>query len=146
MSSKVILILFVVITAAGVAIKYIDQNSFLWDFYGALDTASAVALALLAFFGYVEYMKSEDKIGIYFDLDGREIDTGLSLLRRNCTRSEVFGVLGMIQKDPAKRYKLEATKDISLLDKLQQIQKGDLDRFVIPVNEEELQQFEVGVS
>jgi len=136
------LIVFGCVTVGGLLIKYFEMTKF-WDFYEALDTASAVALSLLAFSGYLEYIKSENVIKIYFQIDKQdEIDTGLSVLRKNCTRSEVFGILGMLQKDPKKRYEIKYTKDLSFLGKLQDIQKGDADKLIIPIIDEELEQFE----
>jgi len=114
---------------------------YLWEWFGILDTASAVALAILAFFGYLEFVRSEDSIKIYFDKDGQSIDTKLSILRKNFTRSELMGVLGMIQKDTKTRFEIQSLKDLSILEKLQQIQKSKDKEFHIIVTDEELNQF-----
>jgi len=139
-----ILLLFVGIIAAGAIIRLIGgEDSFLWKMFGVLDTASAVALATLAFFGYLEYTKQEDKIKIYFEVDTEKVDTGLSILRKNFTRSEVLGILGMIQKDAKNRFDIGYTRKASMLDTLHKIQKGDQDSFVIPVTVSEIKQFDI---
>jgi flagellar motor component MotA len=140
-----ILVVFGLIVVFGILIRYIlGGDSFLWALYEVLDTASAVALAALAFFGYMEYSKSEDKIKIYFKVDNqKQIDTNLSILRKNFSRSEVFGLLGMIQKDAKGRFDIAYSRDKSMLDALHAVQKGDKDSFVIPINSNEFEQFDV---
>jgi len=140
-----ILIVFGLIVVFGIFIRYfIGENSFLWALYGVLDTASAVALASLAFLGYMEYSKSENKIKIYFKVDDQEpIDTKLSILRKNFSRSEVFGLLGMIQKDAKGRFDISYSRDKTMLDALHAVQRGDTDSFVIPISNEELMQFDM---
>ena len=112
-----------------------------WEWFGILDTASAVALAILAFFGYLEFVRSEDAIRIFFDIENRAIDTKLSILRKNFTRGELLGVLGMIQKNSKDRFEIQSLKELSLLEKLQQIQKSAEKEFHIKVTEKELDQF-----
>jgi hypothetical protein len=141
MKFNTLLLVFIAITIIGVIARLLGEGSLLWEIYGTLDTASAVALSVLAFLGYMEYTRLEDKIKVFFDVDGEKIDTGLSLLRKDCTRSEIFGLLGMIQKDAKKRFEVAFMKDLSLLDSLQKIQKGKKNSFIIPLSKEELSQF-----
>jgi hypothetical protein len=141
MKFNALLWVFMAITITGIVARLLGESSLLWEVYGTLDTASAVALATLAFLGYMEYTRLEDKIKVCFDVDGEKIDTGLSLLRKNCTRSEIFGLLGMIQKDTKKRFEVAFMKDLSLLDSLQKIQKGKDNSFIIPLSKKELAQF-----
>lgn len=55
-----ILIVFIVITLIGFLFLYIgDDKDFVSEIYKALDTASAVALAILAFYAYFEYTKDK---------------------------------------------------------------------------------------
>ena len=136
--------IFVVLIVIGIAIRYIfGENSKIWDFWGILDTSSAVALALLAFLAYKDMLKEEDTIPLYFNVNGKRIDTKLSLLRKNCTRGEVVGILGMIQKDTKKRFSF-STKELPLfLKQLQDIQKGKKDEITITMSQKEFEQFEI---
>ena len=65
-----ILIVFIVITLIGFLFLYIgDDKDFISEIYKALDTASAVALAILAFYAYYEYTKDKKNTNyfrIYF--------------------------------------------------------------------------------
>ena len=134
-----ILVIFFIVIGLGVGAKLYWPTA--WEWFGVIDTASAVALALLALFGYVEYIRMEEKIEIAFDLNGQKIDTGLSLLRKNFTRSELLGVLGMIQKEQEKRFKLSFFQEPASLDAIQQIQKGKAKEFHIPLQPHEIEQF-----
>ena len=113
----------------------------LWDWFGVVDTASAVATVAVAGFGYREYLRLEDEIKILFDIEGELTDTGLTLLRRNFSRQELMGVLGMIQKNQKERFNVESLHDIAVLRKIHEIQKGKGKSFVIKMSKEEKEQF-----
>lgn len=134
--------IYLTIVAVGVAAHYFAIE-WLEEFYGALDVAAAVALAVFAIWGYREYSRQEESVSIHFETDGQRIDTRLSLLRKDCTRGEVLGVLGMIQKDPKTRFEIESMKKIVFLEVLGQIQKGKAKELVILLTQDELKQFEI---
>ena len=135
-----ILIIYIVIIAIGVLAKLFVSDT-VWEWFGVFDTSSAVALAVLAFYGYYEFIKNDHPIKIYFDLESKSIDTGLSILRKNFTRGELLGVLGMIQKDTKTRFEIESLKDISILKRLQEIQTSKEKEFHIVITQRELEQF-----
>jgi len=134
------LIAYVILIFVGLIAEHFAHDT-LWKVFNIFDTSSAVALAILAFFGYLEFVKSEQPIKIYFDMDGKSIDTGLSILRKNFTRGELMGILGMIQRDSRSRFEIESLKEISFLKKLQEIQTKSEKEFHIAVTEQELAQF-----
>jgi len=120
-----------------------NQQTSPWDFVGALDSATAVALAFLAFMSYLEYIKSEDKIRIFFQIDGEEIDTGLSVMRKHLTRSELFGLLRMIHKTQG-NYKIHAINaDPNFLNEIYKVSLGSSKKLVIPLFPHELEQFRI---
>ncbi len=136
------LIIFITLTLAGLAISYLlDKEA--WRFWGNLDSAFAVALGVLAFMGYLEYIRSEDEIKIYFKVNEKKLDTGLTVLRKDCNRSEILGILGMIQKDSKNRFDIKYMKKRGLLKKLYDIQKGSEKELIIYLDEEELEQFDI---
>ncbi len=142
------LLVFVVIIITGLWASYHTDNKIWkmsWDFYSAFDVSSAVALSVLAFFGYVEYIKSEDVIKILFDVDGEIKDTKLSTLRKNFSRAELFGLLGMIQKDPKKRYHVNSLQEpAKLLKEIQEVQKSWRKKeFVIKMTKKEFEDFSI---
>jgi hypothetical protein len=139
-----ILILFVILTFIGLGIYFfLGSQSPLWQLWQVIDVSFAVSLGVLAFLGYREYMKSKDEIEIIFRVEGKEINTGLSLLRGDFSRSEVLGILGMLQKHPRQRFDLHASRERHFLESIQEIQRGKMNRFVIPMSVAEFAQFEV---
>jgi hypothetical protein len=138
-----IILLFVIISGIGLVDKYFNNGQLLWEYYVDFSVVATVALAILALLGYVKYIRSEDTIKIYFYEKNakKKIDTGLVLLRRNCVRNEIQGLLGMIHSTGG-RYNLKSfQKDREFLNLLNDVQTNKLDEVIIEITEEELKQF-----
>ncbi len=143
---KTPLTIYVLIIIIGLLAFYFtstDNKDNLWNWFGAFDTSSAVAVAILAIFVYYEYIKQDETIKIYFLEDDKKIDTGLSLLRKEFSRSEILGLLGMIKKDPENRFKLSYFQNPYILKDIQNIQKGKGKEFIIKVKKDELKYFDI---
>jgi len=141
-----ILTLYISTFGLGIAVYFLQELKVIdkiWDYWGVIDTSSAVALAVLAGLAYWEFIKGEHTIKIYFLVDGKKIDTGLSLLRKDFSRSELLGLLGMIKIDPKQRFKLSYFQNPSILKDIQQIQKGYGDEFTIEIKKEDLKDFNI---
>ncbi|CAA6815472.1 MAG: Unknown protein [uncultured Sulfurovum sp.] len=137
-------ITFIVLTVIGCLLHIFFDN----DWWGlrlwvALDVSFAVALGVIAFMVYLEYIKAEDEIKIYFHVKGKLKNTGLSLLRKDCTRSEIFGLLGMMQPENSKRFSVDTTELALILKEVQAVQKAQKNRFVIEMKNHEFEQFEI---
>jgi len=105
--------------------------------------AFAVALGIMAFLAYKEFIHSEDEIKIYFDVEGREIETGLSLLRKDCSRGEILGILGMIQQKSEKRFSIQTRRVPALLKEIQEIQRGNENTIIVEMSQEEFEQYDL---
>ena len=153
-----LLIAYVGITLLGI-VAYLygdDGKSPLWQIYVVAGAAATLALAILAAFGYYEYIKQEDIVKIKFkpvgfdaektDQNGN-IDTLLTVLRKNCTRSEIQGLLGMIFNDYHGRHRYDLndflTNDGNILEVINNAQTGKIDEVVIKITQEELKQFNI---
>jgi len=140
-----IIVLFVLISSIGLVDKYLNNGELLWEYYVDFSVVATVALAILALIGYVKYIRSEDTIKIYFKEQDKEekIDTGLIVLRKNCVRSEIQGLLGMIHTTGG-RYDLKSfQKDRAFLDVINRVQTNELNEVLIEITSEELKQFSV---
>ncbi|CAA6826765.1 MAG: Unknown protein [uncultured Sulfurovum sp.] len=140
-----VIILFVFISAIGLVDKYYNSGKLLWEYYVDFSVVATVALAILAFMGYVRYIHGEDTIKIYFQKKEKKekIDTGLIVLRKNCVRSELQGLLGMIHVTGG-RYDLKSfQRDGEMLEVINQVQTNKFNEIVIKVSEKELEQFEI---
>ena len=139
-----VLIIFVSLTVVGWAIHALSGENGTWlKLWGALDVSFAVSMGIIAFMAYLEFIKAEDEIKIYFEVEGTLHDTGLSLLRRDCTRSEINGILTMPLKESERFHNLKYMKNRELLQDLHAIQKGKKNRVVMPMSAVEFEQFEI---
>ena len=139
----VIIVPFIV-WVVGMLIYYIaGKESSIWELWETIDVALAVALGLMAFLAYKDFISSEDEIKLYFKINENKKDTGLRLLRKNFTRSEILGVLGMIQKDPKDRFNIKYMKNKKFLEDLNKLQKGNDKKFVLLMTEEEFGNFDI---
>jgi len=140
-----LLCLFIAITVLGVLIYgFLGEDSLSWKYWGALDSSSAVALGILAFFAYKDLAKEQDIIRLYFNVkDKKKVDTGLSVLRKDCTRSEIIGILGMMQTITEKRFNYNTIHLKELLQEVNRVQRGKQKEFYIPVTKEEFEQFDL---
>lgn len=139
-----VLVLFVGFTVVGLLSHLIFANDSSWlKLWGALDVSFAVAMGVIAFMAYLEFIKAEDEVKIYFEVEGELKDTGLSLLRRDCTRSEINGILTMPLKEEHHFHKLKYMKNRELLQELHAIQKGKKDSLIMPMSAVEFEQFEL---
>jgi hypothetical protein len=129
-----------------------ETHSKWWGSIMVLDTATAIALALLAVFAYYEYAKGEDEIKLKFEIldeDGNVLNTKylrsngeiLVILRKNTTRAEVLGIMGMIQKSSTGRYEIDNRIQKRFLDKINEIQKGKGDELLIPIIKKDYDKF-----
>ena len=139
------------ISSIGLYLFYLSLNKnfkvtkeTLWELWGAVDSSFAVAVGILAIFVYKEMARAQDIIELKFQIGNKEpIGTGLSLLRKNFTRSEIMGILGMIQKEQEKKYRLEFFQDKKVLKKIQDIQTGKERVFIIKMSQKEAKQFNI---
>lgn len=137
-----VLIIFVGLTIVGVFINFEEgDNSKIWHLWATVDVSLAVSLGVMALLAYWEFITSEDEVEIYFQAKEKKIDTGLSLLRKNCSRSEIMGILGMIRINDRENYTIAYFKDKKILKDLHHIQKGKDIEFIIPISGDELEQF-----
>ena len=118
----------------------------------ALDTSTVIALAILAFSAYMEYAKGEDEIALKFEIldeSGNIIDREylksngekLIILRKNTTRAEVLGIMGMIQKKSTGRYDIDNRIQKTFLDRINEIQKGKGNELLIPIMKKDYDKF-----
>jgi hypothetical protein len=137
-----VLILFVLLFVVGLFIRYgMGEESALWSIWSAIDVSFAVVLGILAYIAYSNIVRAEDQVRLVFNVaNEKEVDTGLCLLRKNCTRSEVIGVISMMQKkSPTLQYDASHLHD--LLEEINSVQVGSSRKLRIIISQEEFEQF-----
>lgn len=75
------------------------------------------------------------KIKIYFDLEGIDYLLDLDMPRKHISRSEIQGILSAFQNVPSQRYSIEYLSDINFLDDIYKIQNNILDELKIIISE-----------
>ncbi|MDY0181450.1 hypothetical protein [Aliarcobacter skirrowii] len=91
---------------------------------------------ILMFFNTYRLIKRMNKIDIYFN----DIKLPIPILRKECTRGEIQGVLGVFTKD-MQRYNIEFMGTIEYLNRLTDVQNNKSKKLVIDISEKELEQF-----
>ncbi len=138
------LTLFSALFGIGLLVRYaFGTQSTLWDLWNTVDISFAVALGILAFIAYRDIVREKDQIRLIFDVkEETKIDTGLCLLRKDCTRSEVIGLIEMLKKSDAP-LKYDVKHLHTLLNELNRVQSGKAGKLYIPVHPEEMSQFDL---
>lgn len=142
MKGYIFIIIFVLITALGFDAYYLNENgkSFIWEIYIVFGNAATFALSIFAFWGYIEYVRNEDVIEIVFSLNDKEIATGLKVLRKNCTRGEVQGLLRILSG--GKTFDMQSVlRKKEILDLVDKIQTGKEKKLLITIESNEVKQF-----
>jgi hypothetical protein len=90
--------------------------------------------------------KFNDKIVLCFKTQAETILLkNISIIRKHITRSEVLGILGVVQKNSKERYNIAYLSQTRFFDDLYEIQIGKSDKLVIEITDEELEQFDINV-
>lgn len=111
----------------------------------ALDKITIV-FAFVTMIGVIyNHFRQNQKIQIYFLLDGKEeiFLENISIIRKHITRSEILGMLGVIQKNSKERYNIEYLSEAKFFEDLYNIQKGGSQKLLIEVSADELEQFNI---
>lgn len=111
-----------------------------------LDKATIVitSITMLAVvYTWYNNRKQLDRIQIYFIDENHQklLLENISIVRKHITRSEVLGILGVIQTNSKERYNIDYLSSTAFFDDLYAIQKGDLSELFINITTEELTQF-----
>ena len=128
------LLVFIIITTVGfISIIYMGDKFWLSKIYAALDVASAVALAVLAFMIYFKYGKQLQPIAIIVEQNNEKSELPIKVLRKNFTRSELFGLLGALDKNS--NFKIHYTSSIEFFKDIEDIQEGKKDTLLLKMTE-----------
>ncbi len=110
------------------------QTSQIWATCDALITLCTVVGVGLNF---RNNKKQLEKVPIFFN--HRKLN--LDIIRKNISRAELQGILGVLRKDTNKNYDVEYLSTIEFLDSIYRVQKSKEDKLIIKLQEDELKQF-----
>jgi len=139
--------------------KDIFKNKDIWEFLSVIDTATAIALAILAAMAYWELAKGEDDIELKFEFyeekNGKRIVREIKdfkeltgervfLLRKNITRAEIQGILGAFKHKSEKRYEIPTKDSLIIIKRTNEIRKGKGKEMLIPITKENYEKHFLG--
>ncbi len=134
------LLVFIIITVVGfLSITLFGDEFLLSKVYAALDVASAVALATLAFMVYFKYGKQLQAVTIFIEKEGEEIELPIKIIRKNFTRSELSGVLRALDKKG--KFDIAYMSTIIYFQDIEDVQEGKKDNFIIKLGKEDKFEF-----
>ena len=133
---------FILITISG-AIAYPWKDSHTtWDIFVSFGGGATLALSFLALLGYLDYIRQNEQIEIFFKLEGEKniLSTGLKVLRKNATRAEMQGLLRILANGNGYRLSSLFESD-DVLKEVDKIQTGKNKQIIIDIKEEEIDKF-----
>lgn len=113
-------------------------NTGIWTSIDGVITIGTLGAVILNI--YINSKNKEvelQKIPIYFN----EKKLNLDITRKDFTRQELQGILGILRKNMNNQYKVEYLSEIAYIDDIYKIQKSKIDKLVIKITEQELEQF-----
>jgi len=111
----------------------------IWAFADALITI--ITVLGVSYGLYKNYLQSK-KVDIFFKLEDGELKKiPITLTRKNVTRSEISGLLGMIQKDSTLRHNIHSITENTYFNNIYDIQNAKKSTLYIDVTPKELDQF-----
>ncbi|WP_418179166.1 hypothetical protein ACNSOO_10220 [Aliarcobacter lanthieri] len=108
-------------------IKYLDYATIIFAFLAMFG----------AFYNIYNFKKRLEKVEIYFN----DEKLAIPLIRKECTRAEILGLLGIFRKDMSKQFHIEFMGTLSYLNLIMDIQKNKIDTLKIEITNKELEQF-----
>jgi hypothetical protein len=139
--------LLVFVVAIDIGLKKISgADSGVWGFFVGIDTATAIALAILAFLAYAEYIKNYEKIKLFYKIyspDGSyEIkpikfkNFEFYLLRKDFSRAEILGILSMLCIDSKNRFNISNNYLEEFFEELRKVENGKKE-MIVPLTRDE---------
>jgi len=114
--------------------------------WSVIDAFITIVTVLGVLYALYKHYRQSQPIKLLFkvvDKNDKLIDIPLSLTRRNVTRAELTGLMGMIQKDSTKRHNIVYTSNDNYLQSIYSIQNAKSSQLIINITSKELEQFDI---
>lgn len=108
-------------------ITWMDWLTIIFAFFAMLGTGM----------NFLNNRKQLKKIPIFFNTK----KLNLNITRKDFSRQELQGILGILMKNMENKYHVEYLSSIEYLDEIYKIQKCDKDSLSIKISDKELEQF-----
>jgi hypothetical protein len=132
-SAIVIGFIFVVIAYYVSNLGYFEE----FDLWSLIDAYATSLTLVLVVYNLKQNQMQMQQIPIYFN----DKKLNLDITRKDFSRSELQGILGILRNDVEKPYNVAYLSKIEYLDAIYKIQKSELDELKIEITEDELKKF-----
>jgi len=112
------------------------------DFLDKITIIFAFITMFGVLYGLYTRKKELDKIPIIFKNGENRYALDVDIVRKNLTRAEVLGILGVIQRDSTMKYNIAYLSKRRFFEDIALVQERKLDELIIELNDEELQYFD----
>ncbi len=113
------------------------MNFFTTNIWASIDAIVTIFTVIGVWYNFSKNQKQLQKVDIYFN----DKKLNLDITRKDISRAELQGILGIFRKDMQKNYKVAYLSSIDYLDSIYKIQKSELDKLVIQLTPKEQKQF-----
>ncbi len=113
------------------------MNFFTTNIWASIDAIVTIFTVIGVWYNFSKNQKQLQKVDIYFN----DKKLNLDITRKDISRAELQGILGIFRKDMQKNYKVAYLSSIDYLDSIYKIQKSELDKLVIQLTRKEQKQF-----
>ncbi len=123
--------------------NFMDFVGGIADICGAIGGLAAVALWVAA--RRTRQLAQElVKIVLRIEGEGREIALPLEIVRRDLSRAELLGRIGMLpMRKPGARFTLRALGSPAVMREINRVSRGETNVLAIPASTEEVEQFDL---
>ena len=132
--TSIALVLFIVF--------FINKES-IWDLIDSIVTlVTAIAVFVNISTNKKFKLKGLEKIKIYFEVNGEKEPTPrFEIIRKDFTRAEIAGYLGVIQDNSQERYNINYLSSKKFFNDITEVQKGTLNEIIIVMDAEQQKKF-----
>ncbi len=113
------------------------MNFFTTNIWASIDAIVTIFTVIGVWYNFSKNQKQLQKVDIYFN----DKKLNLDITRKDISRAELQGILGIFREDMQENYKVAYLSSIDYLDSIYKIQKSELDKLVIQLTPEEQGQF-----
>ena len=125
-------------------------NSLFFEIIAQASNFAGAIGGIIAAIGVVKMLAAQRRqtepvrVQLRLQADGRSVELPVHMRRKDITRAELLGRLGMLpMKQKGARFSLRALSTPSFMEAVNEVAEGNTSVLVIPASQEELDQFDV---
>jgi hypothetical protein len=124
-------------------------NSYFFEVVGQVSNLAGAIGGIVAAFGALKVLRAQKRalegvtITLVLQGHGAERELPLEMLRKDVSRAELLGRLGMALKNQGQRFSLAALSTPAFMRAVNEVAEGKTSNLIIPCTEQEMEQFAI---